>query len=93
MITVLVSLPIRPDHRDRFVADIVPLIIDSPKPEGNLSVQCFESIEAGSFLLVEQWDSQEAMDAWLRSERFQLATEAYQDFLAGPAAAAQLVGP
>jgi quinol monooxygenase YgiN len=93
MITVAVSLPIRPDQRDRFVTDVVPLILGSPKPGGNLSIECFEGVGTpGSFLFVEQWNSLEEMDAWLRSERFQVVTGTYRDFLAGPPAAAQLTG-
>jgi quinol monooxygenase YgiN len=93
MITVVVSLPIRPDQRRRFVTDVVPLILNNPKPDGNLSVECFESVGAtGDFLLLEQWSSQQAMDAWLRSDRFVVVTGAYRDLLAGPPAAAQLTG-
>ena len=93
MITIVVSLPIRPDQRDRFSTDVVPLILNSPKPEGNLSIKCFESLGAAdSFLLLEQWSSQEALDAWLHSDRFQAVTGTYRDLLAGPPAAAQFAG-
>jgi len=93
MITVVVSLPIRPDQRDTFATDVVPQILNSPKPEGNLSIKCFEGLgAAGSFLLLEQWSSQEALDGWLRSDRFQAVTGTYRDLLAGPPAAAQFAG-
>jgi quinol monooxygenase YgiN len=73
------------------VTEIVPLILNSPKPNGNLSIECFESVGSTSgFLLLEQWNSCEAMDAWLHSDRFQNVTGAYQNLLAGPPAAAQL---
>jgi quinol monooxygenase YgiN len=93
MITVVVSLPIRPNQRRTFVTGIVPLILDSLKPDGNLSVECFESVgTTGCFLLLEQWSSQEAMDAWLHSDRFLVLTNAYRDLLAGPPTAVQLTG-
>ena len=93
MITVVVSLPIRPDQRDRFATEVVPLILTSPKPEGNLSVKCFQSSEQrDGFLLLEQWSSQEALDAWLRSDRFQAATGTYRNLLTGPPTAAQFAG-
>ena len=93
MITVVVSLPIRPDQRDRFATEVVPLILNSPEPEGNLSLECFESLGAAhSFLLLEQWSSQEALDTWLRSDRFQGVTGTYRDLLAGPPAVAQFAG-
>ena len=93
MITVVVNLSIRPDQRRRFVTDVLPLILNQPKPGRSLSVECFESIGAvGRFLLLEQWSSQEAMDAWLRSDRFLVVTGAYRVLLASPPAAAQLTG-
>ena len=71
----------------------MPLILDSPKPEGSQSVECFESLGAAdSFLLLEEWSSQEALDAWLRSDRFQAVTGTYRDLLAGPPAIVQFAG-
>lgn len=93
MITLVVNLPVRPDQREKFATDVVPLILNSPKPEGNLSIKCFESLGAAdSFLLLEQWSSQEALDTWLHSDRFQAVMGTIRDLLAGPPAAAQLAG-
>jgi hypothetical protein len=34
---------------------VVPQILNNPKPDGNLSVECFESVSAsGSFLLLRK---------------------------------------
>ena len=92
MITVLVKLPIRPDQRERFAVEIVPAILNR-KPEGNTSVECFESIGSpGEFLLVESWDSEQAFGTWQRSEAFRAAVGALENFLAGPPAVGQFSG-
>jgi quinol monooxygenase YgiN len=93
MITVLVKLPFRLDQRERFATQIVPTILTNQKPDGNRSVECFESIGSrGDFLLVESWESEQAFDTWQRSEAFQAAVGALANFLAGPPAIRQFSG-
>ena len=92
MITVLVKLPIRLDQREVFATEVVPTIM-SRKPDGNTSLECFESIgHPGDFMLVEAWESEQALDAWQRSETFQAALAAVSNFLAGPPAVSQFSG-
>ena len=70
MITVFVKLPIRLDHERCSRPMIVPTILNR-KPDGNTSVECFESIGSpGDFLLVETWESEQAFDTWQRSDDF-----------------------
>ena len=84
MITVLAKLPIQPDLREKFATGIVPTILGR-KPDGNLSVECFESVASpGDFLLKTVWESEEAQQAWQRSDVFQDAVAELADFLAGP---------
>jgi quinol monooxygenase YgiN len=92
MITVLVKLPIRLDQREKFATGIVPTIL-SRRPDGNVSVECFESIGSpGDFLLVESWESEQAFDAWQQSDAFQAAVGVLENLLAGPPAVGQFSG-
>src|SRR5687767_3310657 len=71
MITVIVKLPIQPDQREKFATEVAPFL-EGPNPAGCISVECFESIgEPDTFLLLELWESEQALDAWHRSETFQ----------------------
>jgi quinol monooxygenase YgiN len=52
-----------------FATEIVPTILNR-KPDGNTSVECFESIGSpGDFLLVETWESEQAFDTRQRHGR------------------------
>jgi quinol monooxygenase YgiN len=92
MITVLVRLPIRLDQREMFATEIVPTILNR-KPDGNTSIECFESIGSpGDFLLVETWESEQAFDTWQRSDDFQAAVGALDNLLAQPPAIGWFTG-
>ena len=92
MITVLVKLPIRLDQREIFATQIVPTIM-TRQPDGNISIECFESIgHPGDFLLVESWVSEQAFDTWQQSEAFHAAIAPVQNLLAGPPAVGQFSG-
>jgi quinol monooxygenase YgiN len=92
MITVLVKLPIRLDQREKFATGIVPAIVNR-RPDGNLSVECFEGVGSpGEFLLVESWESEQAFDAWQQSEAYRAAVGAVESLLAGPPAVGQFSG-
>ena len=87
MITVLVKLPIRLDQREMFATEIVPTILNR-KPDGNTSVQCFESIGSpGDFLLVVlrgsfddvAWNVDEATFCIRRAKGQTLAYVYYED--------------
>jgi quinol monooxygenase YgiN len=92
MITVVVKLPIRPDQRAKFVTEVAPFL-EGPNPAGCISVECFESIgEPCTFLLLELWESEQALDAWYQSETFQALLASCQPMCAGPPLAGQFNG-
>ena len=71
MIVVHAKIPVRPDKRDDFLGAVGPLVEATRQEEGNISYECFESVETPNlFAMVEEWQSQEALDAHMRAEHF-----------------------
>ena len=71
MILIVLKIPIQPDRRDDWLAGIQRYTEDVRQEPGNLSFECFESIETpNQFVVVEGFESREAGDAHVQTDHF-----------------------
>lgn len=85
MLVVHAVLPIKPESRETFLQAVPQLIEASRAEEGVLEYGLHESIESpGTFVMVERYADQAALDAHFASEHFQAAAGALGQWLAGP---------
>jgi hypothetical protein len=92
MITVLVTLPIRLDQREKFATDVVPTIM-SRKPDGNTSLECLRASATPATSC--RWSRGSPSRRWTRGSGRRLSrprSPAVQNFLAGPPAVSQFSG-
>lgn len=85
MIVLHAKLPIRPDQRETFLGAIGPLVEASNAEPGVISYQCYQSVaDENLFIVVEEYESQEALDAHMASDHFQAAAGGLADMVSGP---------
>ncbi len=91
-LTVVATIPARPDTEDAIRAALQALASETRKEEGCLAYDLFESASApDTFVTVERWTSQEALDAHLASAHVAEAFGAAEGALAGEVAIHPLV--
>lgn len=84
MIVLHARMPIRPEMRDTFLGAIGGLVEASNAEPGVISYECFESMKTpNTFIFVEEYTDQAAVDAHMASEHFQAAAGGLPDMLAG----------
>lgn len=71
MILIVLKVQIRPDRRDDWLAGIRRYTDAVRREEGNLSFDCFESIDTpNEFAIVEGFESRAAGDAHVKTDHF-----------------------
>lgn len=71
MILIVLKVQIRPDRRDDWLAGIQRYTDVVRQEQGNLSFECFESIETpNEFVVVEGFESREAGDEHVQTAHF-----------------------
>lgn len=84
MLVLHARLPIKPEMRDTFLGAIGGLIEASNAEPGVISYACFESTSTpNSFIFVEEYTDQAAVDAHMSSDHFLAAAGGLPDMLAG----------
>lgn len=84
MIVLHARIPVRPDKREDFLAAVPPVVSATREEEGNISYECFESTESQNlFIFVEQWQSQQALEAHTQTEHFKGLLTAMPDSVSG----------
>lgn len=85
MIVLHARIPIRPDMRDTFLGAVSGLVEASNAEPGVISYECFESAKTeNSFIFVEEYTDQAALDSHMASEHFQAAAGGLGDMVSGP---------
>ncbi|MDO3397791.1 putative quinol monooxygenase [Nocardioides sp. SOB44] len=65
---VVATIPTAPEHAEAVRAGLRDLVAATQQEEGCVAYDCFESNAApGTFVMVEEWASQEAMDAHMKT--------------------------
>ena len=81
---VVATIPAKPGSEDIVGGGLSALAAESRKEEGCISYEVFESAAvAGTFVTVEVWTGQEALDAHMQSPHFQAALGKFGEHLAG----------
>jgi quinol monooxygenase YgiN len=71
VILIVLKAQIRPDRRDDWLTGIQRYTDAVRQEQGNLSFECFESIETpNEFVVVEGFESREAGDAHVQTDHF-----------------------
>lgn len=84
MIHIVVKVPIRPDRRDDWLANVKRYTDAVRQEPGNLSFECFESIDTpNQFAIVEGFESREAGDAHVKTDHFADFLDWFPKVLAG----------
>ena len=85
MVIQLVRVPVRPDHRDRWLELIRDNAAQTRAEDGCQSYEVTEDIEApNTFVLVERWRDLDAQYEHFRNPKFGEMMGALGDVLAGP---------
>jgi quinol monooxygenase YgiN len=85
MIVIRVQADIDPEKRDIFLEQVRRDIVVSRNHSGcHLFTWCEDVSHKNRFLLYEEWDSEEAFDAYKRSEHFERVNAALRPFLSSP---------
>ncbi|WFA05772.1 MULTISPECIES: putative quinol monooxygenase [Bacillus] len=85
MIVLQAYMKVKPEKRDSFLESIQPLLKHSRAESGNAQYELFENTEeANTFVMLEQWKDQEALDAHNQTEHFQTFVKQAGDLLAEP---------
>lgn len=85
MIIIHAHLKVKPERREEFLEMTRALIAGSQAEEGNIMYRLFE--EAGnpnSFVMVEKWKDQAAIDFHNQTDHFQSFVRTAPEFLQGP---------
>jgi Uncharacterized conserved protein len=62
---------IKPDFREIFLTETVPLIVGSQMEPGNLSYNLYEDLsDPNKFIMVEEWKNQQAVETHNQSSHF-----------------------
>ncbi|MDV7246103.1 MULTISPECIES: putative quinol monooxygenase [Rhodococcus] len=81
---VVATIPAKPGSEDTVREGLSSLAAESRKEEGCVSYELFESAaQPGTFVTVEVWANQEAVDAHMTSPHFQSAVAVFGEHLAG----------
>jgi quinol monooxygenase YgiN len=84
MIFIVLKIDIRPDRREDWLVGIKPYTEAVRQEPGNLSFDCFESIDAPNhFAIVEGFASKEAGEVHVQSEHFKEFVAWFPTMLAG----------
>jgi len=84
-ISVIVEENIKEGQKDAFVAHMREMIRLTKEEDGCIAYDLYESIEGtGEIVLVELWESKEALDAHLQTDHFKELFPASEVFKAGP---------
>lgn len=85
MLVLLARIPIKPEARDTFLGAIGGLVEASNAEPGVISYECFESAKTpNSFIFVEEYQDQAALDAHMASPHFQGAAGGLAEMVSGP---------
>ncbi|WP_062049382.1 putative quinol monooxygenase [Bacillus sp. JCM 19034] len=78
-------ITIKPEYRERFLHDVQPLIEQSQAEEGNVSYELYEqSSTQNQFIMVEKWESKEAIDFHFQTQHFIEFGELSKDYMVAP---------
>ncbi|MEV0947032.1 putative quinol monooxygenase [Rhodococcus sp. NPDC049939] len=81
---VVATIPAKPGSEDTVRDGLSSLAAESRKEEGCISYELFESQgQPGTFVTVEVWATQAAIDAHMKSPHFQSAVGLFGEHLAG----------
>ncbi|ANH37784.1 Putative monooxygenase [Nocardioides dokdonensis FR1436] len=84
---VVATIPTDPAQGDAVRAGLNELVAATRAEEGNVSYTCYESAAApGTFVMVEEWASQEAMDAHMTTPHMAKVFDVLGPALAGDVA-------
>ena len=71
MVTIEMNYPVLPGKGEAFVTECNEVIRAMQEEEGHSSSHVYQDVnEEGSYLIVSEWESRDAFDAFLRSEAF-----------------------
>ena len=85
MIIVTAYVTIKEGSKDKFMAAVQPCIDATRREEGNISYNLYASIEDDcKFTFVEEWESQEKLDAHMKSPHFQTFNDGMKEIAAAP---------
>ncbi|MEC1260665.1 putative quinol monooxygenase [Bacillus swezeyi] len=85
MIVLQAYMKVKPEKRESFLESVHPLLKHSRAEAGNAQYQLFEDVEnANTFVMLEQWKDEEALNAHNQTEHFQTFVQAAGDLLAEP---------
>ncbi len=85
MIVHVVTMPVQPDRKDEFIAFIKPLVEASREEAGvNLYNYHWKADDANAFVLVEEYASQEALDAHGEEAHTKKLLAEMPEYLTGP---------
>ena len=85
MIVLQAYMKVKPEKRDAFLESVQPLLKHSRAEAGNAQYQLFEDTEhANTFVMLEQWKDQDALDAHNQTDHFQAFVQAAGDLLSEP---------
>ena len=84
MILVIGRYSIDPAQHEAFVAFARELVIRERQQAGCLAFDIYEDVTTpNAFLMIEQWESEEALDAHTSSEAFEQGETALNEFIVG----------
>lgn len=84
---VVATIPTDPEQADAVRAGLRDLVAATQQEEGCVAYDCFESAAApGTFVMVEQWAGQEALDAHMTAPHMAEAFKVLGPALAGDVA-------
>ncbi len=84
---VVATITAKPESVDAVRAGLAALAAESLHEDGNVSYELFESGSTpGTFVTIEVWQSEDALDAHLQSAHLQKALAEFGDHLQSPPA-------
>ena len=84
MVMITGRLPIDPNKREEFLAFARDLVPKERQHPGCLQFDIFEDVTApNSFLMIEQWESEEVLDAHTLTDEFDQNEAVLDSFLIG----------
>ncbi|WP_300457770.1 antibiotic biosynthesis monooxygenase [Desulfobacula sp.] len=73
MIIMTQILNVKPKKRKEFIQTICDLMVPFRKINGCINLHCYQSIEdQSSFILISKWKTQADMDAYMKSDEFEV---------------------
>ncbi len=91
-LNVIATIPAKPEAADGLRVALRALVAATREEEGCLSYDLYESAAApGTFVMVERWTGQDALDAHMQSPHMVAAIEAADGQLSGDIAMHPLV--